>query len=244
MNILNENVTALVISGNQLVVGGFAIKGVDLCFESRHAGKSILHTKHHFPMESSWKGYLRATAEQFHKGMWNAGIVSPDIENKELIDPGLRKTVFDALDPTNWYPVTRGAVSRKQQYPGQESAKDVVVIGAGGGYRRGEIPVISAKTNQGQSRVLIDAVVASRRFNKGFTTGGVNDIGKSINIPPEAINMRYNDYIGRTNSPLGRGLMTSRPPGSFPDYLNSAPKEGWLEELYARTSKRFVRPLE
>lgn len=138
-----KGATGLGIRFNQLVVGGFVIPGVNLGFESRDGGKAMITQPrfvHDFEADVDVEHMLqqevtlmypldRAQHRYTHPGDY-LGINEPErILNQDRVQVdrrGLRKKIVDFLRP--WYQHSRGGVSRKPSFPGQEPVKNVAVV--------------------------------------------------------------------------------------------------------------------
>lgn len=232
--------TALQIRNGQLVVGGFFIGYSGLSFETPNGQQALITNPRLFhngdlvdprqPLDIDvGSTYQREVtlmynleANQFSNGTFLEEWRGPAIPNKAMVDPGLREATYRALHPEMWYAYSRGTVGRKPVLEGQQPVKDVVVIG-GGGFRRGEWPLISASTREGQSFPVFArpglSRVIGRPINNGLSSQDLadwlppnNSIGKTFHgIPafssPEfqreiSGTMKFRDYLGL----LGEGM--------------------------------------
>lgn len=185
-----KGATGLGIRFNQLVVGGFVIPGINLGFESRDGNKAMI-TKPRFEADFDVEHMLqqevtlmypldRAQHRYAHPGDY-LGINEPKrILNQDRVQidrRGLRKKIADFLRP--WYHHSSGTVSRKPSFPGQEPAKNVVVVKPfSGGFRQGEIPLVSTdnprllgRINHGLTSEELSRVNPLRNQNIGGKSG-------------------------------------------------------------------------
>lgn len=148
-----KGATGLGIRFNQLVVGGFVIPGVNLGFESRDGSKAMItQPRYYFAGDFAGKIVMDNDVEHMYRHAIHGdylGINEPErILNQDRVQVdrrGLRKKIVDFLRP--WYHHSSGTVSRKPSFPGQEPAKNVVVVKPfSGGFRPGEIPLVSTDT--------------------------------------------------------------------------------------------------
>jgi hypothetical protein len=168
-----KGATGLGIRFNQLVVGGFVIPGVNLGFESRDGSKAMItRPRYYFAGDFAGKVMMDNDVEHmYHHAIHGdyLGINEPErILNQDRVQVdrrGLRKKIVDFLRP--WYHHSSGTISRKPSFPGQEPAKNVVVVKPfGGGFRRGQEPGVSAFTNPNKS---VGFKFPERGLNHGLT---------------------------------------------------------------------------
>lgn len=212
-------VTALQIRNGQLVVGGFFIAYSGLSYELANGQQAMITNPRFFhngdlvdpsqPLDIDMGSlYQREVtlmynleANQFRDSTFLEEWRGPAIPNKAQIDPGLREATYRALHPETWYPHSRGTVGRKPVLEGQQPVKDVVVIGGGGGFRRGEFPLVSASTREGQSFNLFPRVglsrVIGRPINNGLSSQDLADW--TAPIPG-----RYIDFSGILGEPTSK----------------------------------------
>lgn len=168
-----KGATGLGIRFNQLVVGGFVIPGVNLGFESRDGSKAMItQPRYYFAGDFAGKVVMDNDIEHMYRHAIHGdylGINEPErILNQDLVQVdrrGLRKKIVDFLRP--WYHHSSGTVSRKPLFPGQEPARNVVVVKPfSGGFRRGQEPGVSAFTNPNKS---VGFKFPERGLNHGLT---------------------------------------------------------------------------
>lgn len=221
--------TAAQIRNGQLVVAGFFVGGWELPGMYAEGGPMVTNPRfiHNgdfvdpsqpidIDVEGVYQGYTRVydlEMNQLSRNMDPLLEMYPPLRssfveyarnkvlNHEQIDYGLRAEVYKVLHPETWYPRSRGTVSKKQAFEGQKPVKDVVVIGGGGGFRRGEFSLVSASTREGQSFNLFPRVGLSRVIGRPISNGLSSQDLADWTAP---IPGRYIDFSGILGEPTSK----------------------------------------
>jgi hypothetical protein len=210
-----KSTTGLGIRFNQLVVGGFIIKDTNVAGESTDGRKAMITQPRYYyagdfagevVMDNEADLYQREVTMMYklerdeqHYARPNdfLAIKEPQrILNQDRVQINrqeLRGKIADFSRP--WYHHSSGTVSRKPLFPGQEPAKNVVVVKPFlGGFRRGQEPSVSALTSPNKS---VGFKFPERGLNKGLTKEEI----EALSVP--VLRMKHTDYIGQIPSGLG-----------------------------------------